>query len=154
MFYTCSIKSIRICQPQEHNSSRSSKGDIVISNKVRELFEVLTNAIMILAPIVFVYGVFFLLALKLHALVEYENAETAERAVCFLSDFSIICINSCCSLFRVLLMDSVVERIWLKHLRLRNSTTKGTGEKGCESGSCSSARYVELHYHFSFMLLD
>ncbi|KAL1544272.1 la-related protein 6C-like [Salvia divinorum] len=49
------IKSIRICQPQEHNSSRSSKGDIVISN-------------------------------KLHALVEYENPETAERAAEKLND--------------------------------------------------------------------
>ncbi|KAG6432940.1 hypothetical protein SASPL_104534 [Salvia splendens] len=49
------IKSIRICQPQEHNSSRSSKGDIVISN-------------------------------KLHALVEYENLETAERAAEKLND--------------------------------------------------------------------
>ncbi|KAL7125321.1 hypothetical protein ABFS83_14G109700 [Erythranthe nasuta] len=50
-----SIKSIRICQPQEHNSSRSSKGDIVVSN-------------------------------KLHALVEYENHETAERAAEKLND--------------------------------------------------------------------
>ncbi|XP_042068414.1 la-related protein 6C-like isoform X2 [Salvia splendens] len=49
------IKSIRICQPQEHSSSRSSKGDIVISN-------------------------------KLHALVEYENPETAERAAEKLND--------------------------------------------------------------------
>lgn len=49
------IKSIRICQPQDHNSSRSSKGDIVISN-------------------------------KLHALVEYENPETAERAAEKLND--------------------------------------------------------------------
>lgn len=49
------IKSIRICQPQEHNSSRSSKGDLVISN-------------------------------KLHALVEYENPETAEKAAEKLND--------------------------------------------------------------------
>ncbi|XP_041993573.1 la-related protein 6C-like [Salvia splendens] len=49
------IKSIRICQPQEHSSSWSSKGDIVISN-------------------------------KLHALVEYENSETAERAAEKLND--------------------------------------------------------------------
>ncbi|KAL6531809.1 hypothetical protein OROMI_028172 [Orobanche minor] len=50
-----SIKSIRICQPQEHNSSRSNKGDIVVSH-------------------------------KLHALVEYENAETAEKAAEKLND--------------------------------------------------------------------
>ncbi|KAL8553317.1 hypothetical protein ACS0TY_001839 [Phlomoides rotata] len=50
-----SIKSIRICQPQEHNSSRSSMGDVVISN-------------------------------KLHALVEYENPETAEKAAEKLND--------------------------------------------------------------------
>ncbi|GFP85451.1 la-related protein 6c [Phtheirospermum japonicum] len=50
-----SIKSIRICQPQEHNSSRSNKGDIVVSH-------------------------------KLHALVEYENSETAERAAEKLND--------------------------------------------------------------------
>ncbi|KAG8364297.1 hypothetical protein BUALT_Bualt19G0113800 [Buddleja alternifolia] len=50
-----SIKSIRICQPQEPNSSRSSKGDVVISN-------------------------------KLHALVEYENPETAEKAAEKLND--------------------------------------------------------------------
>ncbi|KAK6121395.1 hypothetical protein DH2020_044859 [Rehmannia glutinosa] len=50
-----SIKSIRICQPQEHNSSRSNKSDIVVSN-------------------------------KLHALVEYENPETAEKAAEKLND--------------------------------------------------------------------
>ncbi|KAK4491106.1 hypothetical protein RD792_001829 [Penstemon davidsonii] len=50
-----SIKTIRICQPQEPNSSRSSKGDLVVSN-------------------------------KLHALVEYENSETAERAAEKLND--------------------------------------------------------------------
>ncbi|KAI3448087.1 hypothetical protein Pfo_004752 [Paulownia fortunei] len=50
-----SIKSIRICQPQDHNSSRSSKGDLVVSN-------------------------------KLHALVEYENPETAEKAAEKLND--------------------------------------------------------------------
>ncbi|KAL3843934.1 hypothetical protein ACJIZ3_001337 [Penstemon smallii] len=50
-----SIKAIRICQPQEPNSSRSSKGDLVVSN-------------------------------KLHALVEYENSETAERAAEKLND--------------------------------------------------------------------
>ncbi|KAL3651791.1 hypothetical protein CASFOL_004793 [Castilleja foliolosa] len=50
-----SIKSIRICQPQEHNSSRSNKADIVVSH-------------------------------KLHALVEYENSETAERAAEKLND--------------------------------------------------------------------
>lgn len=50
-----SIKSIRICQPQEHNASRSNKSDIVVSH-------------------------------KLHALVEYENSETAERAAEKLND--------------------------------------------------------------------
>lgn len=51
-----SIKAIRICQPQEQsNSSRSSKGDLVVSN-------------------------------KLHALVEYENPETAEKAAEKLND--------------------------------------------------------------------
>ncbi|PIN14193.1 putative RNA-binding protein [Handroanthus impetiginosus] len=50
-----SIKSIRICQPQDQNLSRSSKCDSVISN-------------------------------KLHALVEYENSETAEQAVEKLND--------------------------------------------------------------------
>ncbi|CAA0830925.1 La-related protein 6C [Striga hermonthica] len=50
-----SIKSIRICQPQEHNASRSNNTDVVVSH-------------------------------KLHALVEYENAETAEKAVEKLND--------------------------------------------------------------------
>ncbi|PIN05218.1 putative RNA-binding protein [Handroanthus impetiginosus] len=50
-----SIKSIRICQPQEHNSLRSSKGDVVVSN-------------------------------KLHALVEYETPEAAEKAAEKLND--------------------------------------------------------------------
>ncbi|KAL3839034.1 hypothetical protein ACJIZ3_003558 [Penstemon smallii] len=53
-----SIKTIRICQPQKPSSSRSSKGDSVVSH-------------------------------KLHALVEYENPETAERAILFLLKFSI-----------------------------------------------------------------
>ncbi|CAA0826452.1 La-related protein 6C [Striga hermonthica] len=50
-----SIKSIRICQPQEHNASRSNKSDVVVSH-------------------------------KLHALVEYETAETAEKAAEKLND--------------------------------------------------------------------
>ncbi|XP_051146939.1 la-related protein 6C isoform X2 [Andrographis paniculata] len=50
-----SIKSIRICQPQEPNSSRSSKGDLVVSN-------------------------------KLHALIEYETPEAAEKAAETLND--------------------------------------------------------------------
>lgn len=50
-----SIKAIRVCQPQDPNTSRSSKGDIVISN-------------------------------KLHALVEYENHRTAEKAAEKLND--------------------------------------------------------------------
>ncbi|XP_073137444.1 la-related protein 6C-like isoform X2 [Henckelia pumila] len=50
-----SIKAIRICQPQDPNASRSSKGDLVISN-------------------------------KLHALVEYENHRTAEKAAEKLND--------------------------------------------------------------------
>ncbi|KAL3813088.1 hypothetical protein ACJIZ3_014356 [Penstemon smallii] len=50
-----SIKMIRICQPQKPSSSRSSKGDSVVSH-------------------------------KLHALVEYENPETAERAAKKLND--------------------------------------------------------------------
>ncbi|KAL0334813.1 UNVERIFIED_CONTAM: La-related protein 6C [Sesamum radiatum] len=50
-----SIKSIRICQPQESNTCRSSKGDLVVSN-------------------------------KLHALVEYENSEAAEKAAEKLND--------------------------------------------------------------------
>ncbi|KAL3819562.1 hypothetical protein ACJIZ3_009052 [Penstemon smallii] len=50
-----SIKTIRICQPQKPSSSRSSKGDSVVSH-------------------------------KLHALVEYENPETAERAAKKLND--------------------------------------------------------------------
>ncbi|XP_073042479.1 la-related protein 6C-like [Primulina eburnea] len=50
-----SIKAIRICQPQDPNASRSSKGDAVISN-------------------------------KLHALVEYENHRTAEKAAEKLND--------------------------------------------------------------------
>ncbi|KAH7575189.1 hypothetical protein ACOSP7_005369 [Xanthoceras sorbifolium] len=60
-----SVKSFRICHPQESNSSRS-KGDFFVSN-------------------------------KLHALVEYENTETAERAVEKLND----------------------ERNWRKGLRVR-----------------------------------
>ncbi|KAL3849198.1 hypothetical protein ACJIZ3_011080 [Penstemon smallii] len=50
-----SIKTIRICQPQKPSSSRSSKGDLVVSH-------------------------------KLHALVEYENPETTERAAKKLND--------------------------------------------------------------------
>ncbi|KAG8368321.1 hypothetical protein BUALT_Bualt15G0033400 [Buddleja alternifolia] len=61
-----SIKTIRICQPQDSNSSRSSKGDSIFSN-------------------------------KLHALVEYENPETAEKAAEKLND----------------------ERNWRKGLRVR-----------------------------------
>lgn len=34
-----SIKAIRICQPQDPNASRSSKGDLVISNKLHALVE-------------------------------------------------------------------------------------------------------------------
>ncbi|CAK9150798.1 unnamed protein product [Ilex paraguariensis] len=49
-----SVKTIRICHPQEFNASRS-KGDFVISN-------------------------------KLHALVQYETIETAEKAVDKLND--------------------------------------------------------------------
>ncbi|GER49868.1 RNA-binding protein [Striga asiatica] len=49
------LQSIRICQPQEHNASRSNKTDVVVSH-------------------------------KLHALVEYENAETAEKAAERLND--------------------------------------------------------------------
>ncbi|KAM7482532.1 hypothetical protein LguiB_007115 [Lonicera macranthoides] len=60
-----SVKTIRICHPQESNSSRS-KGDFVISN-------------------------------KLHALVEYETTEIAEKAVEKLND----------------------ERNWRKGLRVR-----------------------------------
>ncbi|KAL3831070.1 hypothetical protein ACJIZ3_019872 [Penstemon smallii] len=50
-----SIKAIRICQPQKPSSSRSCKGDSVVSH-------------------------------KLHALVEYENPETVERAATKLND--------------------------------------------------------------------
>jgi len=60
-----SVKTIRICQPQEPNSSRS-KSDFVISR-------------------------------KLHALIEYEKTETAERAAEKLND----------------------ERNWRKGLRVR-----------------------------------
>ncbi|KAF5448706.1 hypothetical protein F2P56_029212 [Juglans regia] len=60
-----SVKSIRICHPQEPNSSRS-KGDFLVSN-------------------------------KLHALVEYESTEIAEKAVEKLND----------------------ERNWRKGLRVR-----------------------------------
>ncbi|XP_058068910.1 la-related protein 6C [Magnolia sinica] len=61
-----SVKTIRICHPQESNASRSSKGDVLISN-------------------------------KLHALVEYETIEQAEKAVEKLND----------------------ERNWRKGLRVR-----------------------------------
>ncbi|XP_022897390.1 la-related protein 6C [Olea europaea var. sylvestris] len=60
-----SVKTIRICQPQEPNSSRS-KSDSIISH-------------------------------KLHALIEYENTETAEKAAEKLND----------------------ERNWRKGLRVR-----------------------------------
>ncbi|PON49188.1 Lupus La protein [Parasponia andersonii] len=60
-----SVKTVRVCHPQESNSSRS-KGDFFVSN-------------------------------KLHALVEYETTETAERAVEKLND----------------------ERNWRKGLRVR-----------------------------------
>ncbi|WCJ33772.1 RNA-binding protein [Euphorbia peplus] len=61
-----SIRSIRICHPQEPNSSRSTRSDFFMSN-------------------------------KLHALVEFENQETAEKAVEKLND----------------------ERNWRKGLRVR-----------------------------------
>lgn len=61
-----SVKTVRICHPQESNASRSSKGDVLISNKV-------------------------------HALVEYESTEQAEKAVEKLND----------------------ERNWRKGLRVR-----------------------------------
>ncbi|XP_038981901.1 la-related protein 6C isoform X2 [Phoenix dactylifera] len=61
-----SVKNIRICHPQEPNSARSSKTDVLISN-------------------------------KLHALVEYETVEQAEKAVEKLND----------------------ERNWRKGLRVR-----------------------------------
>ncbi|XP_074590007.1 la-related protein 6C-like [Curcuma longa] len=61
-----SVKNIRICHPQEPSSARSSKNDILISN-------------------------------KLHALVEYETADQAEKAVEKLND----------------------ERNWRKGLRVR-----------------------------------
>ncbi|KAF4391581.1 hypothetical protein G4B88_030732 [Cannabis sativa] len=60
-----SVKTVRVCHPQEPNSSRS-KGDFFVSN-------------------------------KLHALVEYETTQTAERAVEKLND----------------------ERNWRKGLRVR-----------------------------------
>ncbi|KAJ7967422.1 La-related protein like [Quillaja saponaria] len=66
-----SVKTIRICHPQESNSSRS-KGDFFISNKDMEIG-------------------------YLHALVEYETPEIAERAVYKLND----------------------ERNWRKGLRVR-----------------------------------
>ncbi|XP_077216855.1 la-related protein 6C-like [Tasmannia lanceolata] len=50
-----SVKNVRICHPQESNASRSSKADVLISN-------------------------------KLHALVEYETVEKAEKAVEKLND--------------------------------------------------------------------
>ncbi|URD97117.1 hypothetical protein MUK42_29345 [Musa troglodytarum] len=61
-----SVKNIRICHPQEPNSARSTKSDLLISN-------------------------------KLHALVEYETTEQAEKAVEKLND----------------------ERNWRKGLRVR-----------------------------------
>ncbi|XP_074564489.1 la-related protein 6C-like [Curcuma longa] len=60
------VKNIRICHPQEPNSARSSKNDVLISN-------------------------------KLHALVEYESTDQAEKAVEKLND----------------------ERNWRKGLRVR-----------------------------------
>ncbi|KAK9074027.1 hypothetical protein SSX86_006622 [Deinandra increscens subsp. villosa] len=65
LFSLSSVKAIRVCHPQEPNSSRS-RGDYVLSN-------------------------------KLHALVEYETAEMAEKAVEKLND----------------------ERNWRKGLRVR-----------------------------------
>ncbi|WOL07741.1 la-related protein 6C [Canna indica] len=61
-----SVKNIRICHPQEPNTARSSKSDVLISN-------------------------------KLHALVEYETTDQAEKAVEKLND----------------------ERNWRKGLRVR-----------------------------------
>ncbi|KAJ8645590.1 hypothetical protein MRB53_007338 [Persea americana] len=61
-----SVKAVRICHPQESSTPRSSKGDVLISN-------------------------------KLHALVEYETTEQAEKAVEKLND----------------------ERNWRKGLRVR-----------------------------------
>ncbi|ONK75277.1 uncharacterized protein A4U43_C03F15190 [Asparagus officinalis] len=62
-----SVKNIRICHPQEQNTSKSTKGDMVISN-------------------------------KLHAFVEYETADQADKAVEKLND----------------------ERNWRKGLRVRS----------------------------------
>ncbi|KAH7662138.1 La-related protein 7 [Dioscorea alata] len=61
-----SVKNVRICHPQDPNTARSSKSDVLISN-------------------------------KLHALVEFESADQAEKAVEKLND----------------------ERNWRKGLRVR-----------------------------------
>ncbi|XP_010930389.1 la-related protein 6C isoform X2 [Elaeis guineensis] len=66
-----SVKNIRICHPQEPNSAKSSKTDVLISN-------------------------------KLHALVEYETVEQAEKAVEKLND----------------------ERNWRKGLRVRTMSRR------------------------------
>ncbi|XP_051145402.1 la-related protein 6C-like isoform X2 [Andrographis paniculata] len=75
------VKAIRICQPQEHSSSRASKGDVVVSN-------------------------------KLHALVEYENPETAEKAAEKLND----------------------ERNWRKGMRVRVMLKRPATNKASSNG--------------------
>ncbi|XP_073137442.1 la-related protein 6C-like isoform X1 [Henckelia pumila] len=83
-----SIKAIRICQPQDPNASRSSKGDLVISNKVKRggleiIVDGSLNVIKTLFPLCLSD---LLISLQLHALVEYENHRTAEKAAEKLND--------------------------------------------------------------------
>lgn len=75
-----SVKNIRICHPQESNNSRS-KGDFFISNKVgRVIYTKFASKFSKEFPQTWNLPQVFIV--KLHALVEYESVEIAEKAVC------------------------------------------------------------------------
>ncbi|RDX89140.1 La-related protein 6C, partial [Mucuna pruriens] len=75
-----SVKTIRICHPQESNSSRP-KSDFFVSNKVQKQH----HAILLccLKKSNDIYEIFLP---HLHALVEYETSDIADRAVEKLND--------------------------------------------------------------------
>lgn len=83
------VKTVRVCHPQEPNSSRS-KGDFFVSNKVHYQItnpfcppKFSASQITTMNSFTSWFSPFFFFASsKLHALVEYETTETAEKAVC------------------------------------------------------------------------
>lgn len=75
IFFINSVKTIRICHPQD--PSTRSKVDSIISTKVNRMHIYVYIYIHMVSWLWF--GV-----LKLHALVEFENPDAAEKAVCYI----------------------------------------------------------------------